>query len=330
MDSNEERTPWELVSGLCKPDGPLAMSAYLDAPTPIRTGFDKLDQLLSGGLTRGVTVIGGTSSSGKSSMGSHLTSTLTQRGYRVVYASYEMSWDVVQLRCASAWSTIYKHDNFRPFSWSQVVNGSYRSGNERYRGRTRAELSRIMYEYPDDVVKALNAWEDGPGRNLAVLTGGDNVVDLTNTMRTLNRHSPGTILIVDYIQIVPPSDSKIRDEYERVTDVINHLQAYAMGEHGGNVIAISSTKKLTEADYKQGPSMDWFRGSGYIGYASEQAVMLVPDREEVTGENGAKVLRTSRNADGSLNERMTVVKNKSGMTDFSIAVKLYGGYCRFI
>lgn len=311
-----------------RPKGELALTAYLAAPEPVKTGFGKLDQLLNGGMTKGVTVIGGPSSAGKSVLACQCAACIASSGRKVVYASYEMSWDVVQLRCASAWSC--HQDNVESFSWSDVVSGKARRQRREYQNRTRQELSRIMVESPDPIVQALTAWDEGPGRNLAVVCGGESVTELTDNMRVVMRENPGTVLIVDYLQIVPPSDSKIHDEYERVTDVINNLQAYAMGEHGGNVIAISSTRKLTESDYKNGPSMDWFRGSGYIGYASEQAVMIVPDRENGKDENGNPVMKLSKNADGSINEKMTVVKNKSGMTDFSIAVKLYGNCNLFI
>ena len=316
-----------------RPKGELALNAYLAAPDPVKTGFDKLDQLLNGGMTKGVTVIGGPSSAGKSVLACQCAVGMASMGRKVVYASYEMSWDVVQLRCASCWSCgeMAQSMGIKSFAWSDVVSGKERrSRSNMYAGRSRAELSRIMVERPDPIVQALTAWDEGPGRNLAVICGGESVAELTANMKFVVRENPGTVLIVDYLQITPPSDKSAHDEYERVTSVINELQAYSMDENGGNVIAISSTRKLNEADVKQGPSMDWFRGSGYIGYASEQAVMIVPDREKAKDEKGDTVLKLSRNADGSVNEKMTVVKNKSGQTDFSIPVKLYGNASTFI
>ena len=61
-----EGVQWGGVWGMDRPDGELAMTAYLAAPDPIPTGYDKLDQLLGGGMVRGLTVIGGPPSSGKS------------------------------------------------------------------------------------------------------------------------------------------------------------------------------------------------------------------------------------------------------------------------
>ena len=57
---------WDAVRMVDRPEGELAMSAYLAAPDPQPTHIDKLDQLLNGGMTRGLTVVGGPPSSGKS------------------------------------------------------------------------------------------------------------------------------------------------------------------------------------------------------------------------------------------------------------------------
>jgi len=306
---------WEALRVMDRPPGELAMTAYLTAPDPVPTGVPKLDQLLGGGMTRGVTVVGGPSSAGKSVLACQSTAMMAARGTRVVYASYEMSWEVVQLRCASSWSC--HNRDVATISWSNVVSGVARRSHPEYHGKSAQQLSRYLVDGDDPVVRTLTAWDDGPGRNLAVLTDNYEIGELVETMRTLPQPKP--VLVVDYMQIVPVESSGNDSEYDRVTEIINQLQSYAQSKDGGNVLAISSTRKLSANDYKDGPTMDWFRGSGYIGYAAEQAVMLVPDR--VRTENGMEL---SRNQDGSVNGRMTVVKNKSGASDVSIATKLYG------
>ena len=309
---------WGRVRDLNRPPGELAMTAYLAAQKPTPTGVDKLDQLLGGGMTRGVTVIGGPPSAGKSVLGCQCAAMMADRGTKVVYASYEMSWEVVQLRCASSWSCHHQHDGIKPFSWSSVVSGYERDSRPQYKNLTRSQLERYLVgSAMDEVTRALTTWDEGPGRNLAVVTGGDSVGDLVKQMKMLKPLRP--VLIVDYIQIVPTDANGEQKEYERVTEVMNALQAYSMGDGGGNVLAISSTRKLSAQDYKDGPSMDWYRGSGYIGYAAEQAVMLLRDRERT--QDGMVV---SRNQDGSVNGRLTVVKNKSGASDVSIATRMYG------
>lgn len=321
-------TVWGSSWSAYRPPGDLALTAYLAAPQPLPTGYDKLDQLLGGGMTRGVTVIGGPSSSGKSVMACQIAANLAHMGHRVVYASYEMAWDVVQLRCASSWSctAAARSRGLQAFSWSDVVSGRAKRSRPMYRGLDRSQLERMMVERPDPIVQTLTAWDEGPSRNLAVVCGGESVTELCDFMRLLNHEQAGTTLIVDYLQIMPSGEKDEHGEYEHVTANINALQSYAFDEWGGRVIAISSTKKLTSQELKEGPTMDWFRGSGYVGYASEQAVMIVPDRERC--DDGRMEL--SRNADGSINEKLHVVKNKSGASDVSMSVKLYGGHNLFV
>ena len=42
---------WDEAWSIDRPDGELAMSAYLGMPEPVPTGVPKLDQLLGGGMT---------------------------------------------------------------------------------------------------------------------------------------------------------------------------------------------------------------------------------------------------------------------------------------
>lgn len=318
---------WGGLRDTDRPDGELAMTAYLAAPDPQPTYISKLDQLLGGGMTRGLTVLGGPPSSGKSVVACLAAALMAASGTRVVYASYEMSWEVVQLRCASAWSCHQPEGGgIVPFSWSHVVNGTYRDGHPEYRGLSRADLSRYLVGGAmDDVTRALTAWDEGPGRNLCVLTGGYDVADLIKVVTELDGEPP--VMIVDYLQIMPSGNDGKQEEYQRVTDVVNALQSMAYGEGGpNNVLALSSTRNLTPSDYKDGPSLSWYRGSGYVGFAAEQAVMLTIDRRK-DEESGQMVPSVA--PDGWTEGRMTVVKNKSGASGVSIATKL-AGWCNLL
>ena len=318
---------WSGVWNMDRPEGELAMSAYLAAPEPVPTGYDKLDQLLGGGMMRGLTVLGGPPSSGKSVLACYAAAAMAARGQRVVYASYEMGWDVVQLRCASAWSCTAKAKELgaEAFSWAYVANGAERRSRPAYAGLSRGELSRYLVgAAADPITRTLTLWDEGPGRNLAVLTDGYDVHDLCETMSDIEGERP--VLIVDYLQIMPTGTAQEQSEYQRVTEVVNTLQSYAYSERGGNVLALSSTRNLTSADYKDGPSLSWYRGSGYVGFAAEQAVMLVPERnkDDKTGQWVPSIA-----ANGMQEGRMTIVKNKTGASGVSVPT-LMAGWCNLM
>lgn len=324
-----EPVGWDELRLCDRPDGELAMNAYLDMPEPVPTGIDKLDQLLGGGMTRGVTVVGGASSAGKTVLACMASAMMCARGQRVIYASYETAWEVVQLRCASAWSCTKEaaEAGAEYFQWSDVVNGTYRAARSQYRGLTRQELSRYTVgSAMDPITRTLTLWDEGPGRNLAVLTSGYDVHELCEAAQSVGGQRP--VLVVDYIQIVPTGAKGRQDDNERVTEVMGALREHSYSPRGGNVLALSSLRKLTQADRKDSPTMDWFRGSNHVGYDAEQAVILTLDYEDVM-EGGTKVRRRATADNGAYEGRMTIVKNRTGATGTSIATLLYG-WCSVI
>lgn len=320
-------TPFEDLRDTDRPDGELAMTAYLGAPEPTPTRVPKLDQLLGGGMTRGLFVLGGPPSSGKSVLACQCAAMMAAAGTRVVYASYEMTWDVVQLRCASSWSCFAESEGVRgvrSFSWSDVASGRERRGRPEYKGLSRKELSRYLVgDAMDPVTRTLTMWDEGPGRNLAVLTGGQDVHELCGMVSDVDGQTP--VLIVDYLQIVPSGTKGEQSEYQRVTEVVNALQRHAYGDGGGHVMALSSTRNLTSADYREGPDLSWYRGSGYIGFAAEQAAMLVSDRhKDSDGQCGPSIA-----ANGMTEGKLTIVKNKSGASMRTVPT-LMAGWCNLI
>ncbi len=320
---------WEEAFTADRPDGELAMSAYLGMPEPMPTGIEKLDQLLGGGMTRGITVVGGGPGAGKTVTACMAASKMAARGQKVVYASYETAWEIVQLRCASAWSCSQEGQDAGAefFQWSRVANGQERASRPAYAGLSHGELSRYLVGgAADPITRTLTKWDEGPGRNLAVLTSDNSVHDLCELCQEICREDgQPPVLVVDYIQIVPTGAKRVQDDYERVTEVMGALRTHAYAERGGNVLALSSLRKLSPQDRKEGPSLDWFRGSGHVGYDAEQAVILTVDYTK--DENGLLVPLLATN--GATEGRMTIVKNRTGASGTSIATLLYG-WCSYI
>lgn len=311
---------WDEAWSIDRPDGELAMSAYLGMPEPVPTGVPKLDQLLGGGMTRGVTVVGGGPGAGKTALACQAAASMAARGQKVVYASYETAWEVVQLRCASAWSV--GRDDCAQLNWSDVASGRERASRPAYRGLSRRDLSRYLVgSAMDSVARALTLWDEGPGRNLAVLTSDNSVSDVCELCQQIRREDGvPPVLVVDYIQIVPTDAKRQQDDYERVTEVMGTLRTHGYSEMGCNVLALSSLRKLSAQDRKEGPSLDWFRGSGHIGYDAEQAAILTVERERDADGNMAPRLA----ANGATEGKLTIVKNRTGISGTSTPTLLYG------
>lgn len=317
---------WEELRNGDRPDGPLALNAYLDMPSPQPTGVPALDQLLGGGMTRGITVLGGGPGAGKTATACQAAAMMAAMGRKVVYASYETGWDIVQLRCASAWSVGNQDPRVKQISWSNIATGAERRSRSAYDGLGRDELGRYTVgSLMDPVTRTLTLWDEGPGRNLAVDVGGNSVADLCHACEDVE-HDIGEspVLIVDYIQIVPTDVVSDQGDTERVTEVMGTLREYAYGARDRHVLALSSLRKLTPSELRDGPDLGWFRGSAHVGYDAEQALVLVSDREKVDGQ-----WVTSRAADGSTEGHMTVVKNRTGATGWSKPTLLYG-WCSYL
>jgi replicative DNA helicase len=315
---------WDELRDGDRPDGPLALNAYLDMPDPQPTGVMALDQLLGGGMTRGITVLGGGPGAGKTATACHAAAMMCAMGRHVVYASYETGWDIVQLRCASAWSV--SDQSVQQINWSSIATGEERRKMGIYDGLSRESLSRYTVgSAMDPITTTLTMWDEGPGKNLAVDVGGNSVADLCHACEDVERElGEPPVLVVDYIQIVPTDAKGEQGDTERVTEVMGTLREYAYGGRGRHVLALSSLRKLTPAELREGPDLGWFRGSAHVGYDAEQAVVLVTDREKVDGE-----WVTCRAVDGSTEGHMTVVKNRTGAAGWSRPTLLYG-WCSYL
>ena len=77
-------------------------------------------------------------------------------------------------------------------------------------------------------------------------------------------------------------------------------------------LVLSSLKKL---DAKDEPSLDWFRGSGVVGYASWAALILT--KGEIDTLQFKEVA-------------LHTVKNKAGRTGILVPAKLKGAYSYFL
>ena len=76
------------------------------------------------------------------------------------------------------------------------------------------------------------------------------------------------------------------------------------------VLELSSLRKLGRQD--SDPSLDWFRGSGVVGYAAQAAVV-------VTRREGGET-------DGARPVALNVVKNKAGRAGFATDAWCYGAW----
>ena len=298
---------WEDARAMCEPPRGWAVDCYLCGPRPLATGTP-LDEALGGGLMPGVTVLGGQASVGKSALACHVAASVAARGGRVLYLTLDDSWGNVVARCMSSWSVSHAREwDMGPFSWSALP--SMRKQLAPMRG---SDPTRDAFELRgrDAALMAAAHWEDGPAQTLAVIDSVTDVPTIERMLRDMaDEGEMPALAVVDYVQQYQSGEPELdKGEYGRVSEVAGRLQRLSLWG-GFPLLMLSSLRKLSKQDDE--PTLDWFRGSGVVGYSAWAACVLTKGEREGEGWREAVV---------------NVVKNKGGRSGIKTSMQLWGAY----
>ena len=299
---------WDEARGHCAPPRGWAVDCYLSGPDPLPTGTP-LDAALDGGLMPGVTVLGGVASAGKSALACHASANVASRGQRVLYLTLDDSWGNVVARCMSAWSVGHAASwGCGPFSWSALPSMRRQLAPYRTSDPTRDAFEQRKR---DAALMAAAHWEDGPAASLAVIDSMTEVGDIERLVRDLtDAEEAPALVVVDYVQQYQSGVPELeKGEYGRVSEVAGRLQRLSLWG-GFPLLMLSSLRKLSKQQDDE-PTLDWFRGSGIIGYSAWAACVLT---------------RGERRGDGWHEATLHVVKNKGGRAQTQHKIKVWGSY----
>lgn len=300
--SGEWADPWDALRYRDAPDRGWVVDCLLGGRDPLRTGTP-LDRALGGGLMPGVTVMGGAASVGKSALACQVAATVAASGRRVLYATLDDAWESVWARCGSAWSCSGA-DGAEPFRWSDVASERKRIRATLGRG---ADLSRAAFAecQRPGMARTMQLFAERVGPCLAVVDSMGTVGELT---QAVGEAAPA-LVVIDYAQQYRTGEQQTdASEYSRVSAVASAIQRMAL-DLRVPVLELSSLRKLARGDTD--PTLDWFRGSGVVGYAAAAAVILTRGEELGDGRRGVSI---------------NVVKNKSGRAGFALDATLYGAW----
>jgi len=295
---------WDEARALSAPEHGWAEDVYLGGADPLSTGTI-LDQALGGGLMPGVTVLGGVASAGKSTLACNIAEQVVLSGKRVLYLTLDDSWGNVMSRILAAYS-VDMHATYGAgsFTWSELPES-----RKRWARLSQEDRSRAAYEGWDAPLMAARSWEERYAPLLAVV---DSVTSVGEIAKMLGRMAEGgelpALVVVDYVQQYQTGDHDTDSaEYSRVSEVATQLQRMAFA-HRLPILALSSLRKLSKSD--DDPTLDWFRGSGVVGYSAWAACVIT---------------RVSQGSD-SQRMRLHVVKNKAGKAGTTTDYDLWGAY----
>ena len=298
---------WEDARAMCEPPRGWAVDCYLSGPDPLPTGTP-LDEALGGGLMPGVTVLGGVASAGKSALACHAAANVASRGRRVLYLTLDDSWGNVIARCMSAWSVGHAASwGCGPFSWSALPSMRRQLAPYRTSDPTRDAFEQRRR---DAALMASAHWEDGPARWLAVVDSMTDVGQVEALVRDLTDAGEApALVVVDYVQQYQSGEPETdRSEYGRVSEVAGRLQRLSLWG-GFPLLMLSSLRKLSKQDDE--PTLDWFRGSGVVGYSAWAACVITKGEREGKGWREAVI---------------NVVKNKGGRSGIAVPMQLWGAF----
>ena len=242
-----------------------------DADEPIPTGIKQLDIVTNGGLRPGLTVLGATSSAGKTTLVCQIGDTMAGKGYPVLFVTIEQS----------AREIVGK-------SLSRIM------GSKGYRGVGVWEMTtrNQREQWPDSKTSALfdayAEYAEGIAPNLMIMSASEQptVEDIKAAVST-TAHQLGRVpvVIIDYLQLLAPANPKQTDKQAADYNV-SELRRLARDEKTP-VIVISS---LNRASYSGQIEMESFKESGGIEYGADLLIGLQPYHmeEKIAGIKGGK------------------------------------------
>lgn len=262
----------------------------------IPTGFPRLDKVLDGGLYEGLYLIGAISSLGKTTMALQIADQVAKDGNDVVIFSLEMARSELMAKSISRLT-------------AQIVEAE-RLGIENAKTTRGITVGKWYTQYTDTektvIEKAVTQYGEFAGR--VYIHEGMGDIDPQKIRREVARHIDLTgnnpVVIVDYVQIIAPSDVRASDK-QNTDKAVLELKRISR-DFKIPVIGISS---FNRASYKDTVSMEAFKESGGLEYGSD---VLIGLQLQGVGNDSFDV-----NAAKQKNPRdieLVILKNRNGKT----------------
>lgn len=265
---------------------------------PTSTGFPLFDEVLSGGMREGLTVIGAISSLGKTTMAQQIADNVAQSGRDVLFISLEMARSELMSKSISRETLLEVLEN----------DGDIRNAKTSI-GITDASKHK---NYSKDEKKLINTaierYNEYAGHIYIVEAFGQigfqDVRELVKIHHEKTGQAP--IVVIDYLQIMKPDDPRATDK-SNTDKAVNGLKQISR-DFKTTIIAISS---LNRESYNRPMSLTAFKESGAIEYSSDVLIgldftkMLENSNEMDFEEEKDKVPR---------NITLTILKNRNGRT----------------
>lgn len=228
----------------------------------VKTGFENLDNNLSGGLHEGLIVIGAISSLGKTTFTLQLADQIAAAGQDVIFFSLEMS--KYELMAKSISRNTYKRVRDK-----KTADGAHYLARDTVQILNNRKYQYYTQEEKQIIADAIKDYE-APAEHLYIYEGRYRGQRLTvqHIREIVKNHVESTmrkpVVIVDYLQILAPADTHLTDK--QATDDATFELKEISRDYTIPVIAISS---FNRENYSEPATMACFKESGAIEYSSD-------------------------------------------------------------
>ncbi len=290
-----------------------AFLAYIEkqASRPaLRTGFDRLDQALDGGLYDGLYVIGAVSSLGKTAFCMQMADQLAMQGRDVLIFSLEMmTWE---LMARSISRESFQLDTSARRRMAKTARGVL--DGKRWPGYTAQEKAHLEM--------ARTKYASYAGH--LYFREGDHETGLDYIQKEVARHIAETgvkpVVLIDYLQIIAPVDVHFTDKQnlDRIVCALKKLSR----QYELTIFAISS---FNRENYNLEVSMNAFKESGGIDYSAD---VLLGLQARGAGRPGFNIDEEKRKDPREL--ELKILKNRSAALGAPIPLRYYPAFSCFV
>ncbi|MCO6321393.1 DnaB-like helicase C-terminal domain-containing protein [Staphylococcus epidermidis] len=265
---------------------------------PTSTGFPLLDEVLSGGMREGLTVIGAISSLGKTTMAQQIADNVAQSGRDVLFISLEMARTELMSKSISRETLIEVLENDGDIRNAKTSIGITDASKHKNYSKDEKRL----------INTAIERYNEYAGHIYIVEAFGQIGFQDVRELVKIHYEKTGKapIVVIDYLQIMKPDDPRATDK-TNTDKAVNGLKQISR-DFKTTIVAISS---LNRESYNRPMSLTAFKESGAIEYSSDVLIgldftkMLENSNEMDFEEEKDKVPR---------NITLTILKNRNGRT----------------
>ncbi len=303
----EAHPPYESLSAAGRL--PALLEHIRTAPPPRPTGFPGLDKALDGGLYEGLYVLGAVSSLGKTAFCMQVADQLAAAGSDVLVFTLEMG--TFELMARSISRETFLTDATRGRRLSKTVRGVL---DPRRRAKASAqELAHLEAAQERYAAYAGRIW----------FVEGDHETGLEAIRQGVERHLLETgrrpVVLVDYLQIIAPSDVHFTDKQnlDRAVCALKKLSR----THGLTVLAISS---FNRENYNMEATMAAFKESGGIDYSAD---VLLGLQARGAGQRSFSLEEEKKKDPREL--ELKILKNRSAALGSPVPFRYYPAFSCF-